>query len=165
MKVNNITYLPCTALLALLFASGLINAVPVPFRLAGSIAAPKTFHITGANQANLPVLTPALYKRTARGERLPFDDLKRYLSLDTALKELSELRSQEGDHLSKRGIRGGSRPYTDELKRDLSSTTILEEEVSEPQFENAVDLYKRAARGGRRPYDDMKRDLTSTTAH
>ncbi|KAG9071816.1 hypothetical protein KI688_006032 [Linnemannia hyalina] len=125
MRFNNIVYLPCAILLALLFASGLATAAPVPYHLAGSIATTHAIHITGTNQANLPVLTPVFYKRVVRGGRRPFDD----------------------------------------MKRDLSSTTTLEEEVSEPEFENIVDLYKRVAGGGRRPFDDKKRDLTSTAAH
>ncbi|KAF9543926.1 hypothetical protein EC957_000377 [Mortierella hygrophila] len=164
MKFNNIAYLPCAILLALLFASGLVTAAPVPYRLAGSIATTQAIHITGTNQANLPALTPVFYKRLAGGRRRPFDDMKRDLSSTTTLEEeVSEPEFKNIVNLYKRVVGGGRRPF-DDMKRDLSSTTTLEE-VSEPEFENIVDLYKRVIRGGRRPFDDMKRDLTSTAAN
>ncbi|KAK3839251.1 MAG: hypothetical protein JOS17DRAFT_770356 [Linnemannia elongata] len=153
--------LSCTTLLALLFATCLVIAVPVPFRLAGSIPATQAIHIISTAQANLPVFNPVLYKRVMTFGRRPFDDMKRGFSSATTLELVSELRSQEEDRLSKRGIRG-RRPF-DDMKRDLSSDTTLGEDVSEPEFKGIVDLYKRGIRGGRRPFDDMKRDLSSDT--
>ncbi|KAF9141663.1 hypothetical protein BG015_001214 [Linnemannia schmuckeri] len=67
--------------------------------------------------------------------------------------------------LYKRQARVNRRLSHGYMKRDLSATATLEEEVSEPKSENSAYLSKRGARGGRRPFDEMKRDLTRTAAN
>lgn len=150
MKFNSIAHMPWSALAVLLFIACLVTAASVPLLTAGSITATRAIHFTIPNKAHFPVASPALYKRqddhTLEGDEVEgkTEDLqlsrrrmalsykyiaRRLLLADIEEPETADKVANSGD-LLKRQFRSRRTGYHD-MKRDISSTSILEGEASE----------------------------------